>query len=141
MKTPLHKQTMLADFVEQKTERLVEIVSTLIRTPSENKPPRGQEQACQTWLAEQLRACGLEPDLYTLDEVPGLREHPLFSSGRDYTNRPNLAARHKGLGGGRSLLLSGHIDTVPKGTQAWTRDPFGAAIEGNRPLRPRLPTT
>jgi len=29
-------------------------------------------------------------------------------------------------------LLSGHIDTVPRGTQPWTRDPFGGEIEGNR---------
>jgi acetylornithine deacetylase len=27
--------------------------------------------------------------------------------------------------------LSGHIDTVPCGTQPWTRDPLGAQVEGN----------
>lgn len=30
------------------------------------------------------------------------------------------------------LLLSGHIDTVPRGSEPWCRDPFGAMIEGNR---------
>jgi acetylornithine deacetylase len=29
-------------------------------------------------------------------------------------------------------VLSGHIDTVPAGTQPWTRDPFGGVVEGNR---------
>jgi acetylornithine deacetylase len=61
-----------------------------------------------------------------------METHPLFFSGRDYTGRPNVAARRKGAGGGRSLLLSGHIDTVPRGTQNWTRDPFVAEMAGNR---------
>lgn len=73
----------------------------------------------------------VEPLLYSLENVPGLREHPLYRPGRHCASRPNLAARRKGVGGGRSLVLSGHIDTVPKGTQPWTRDPFGGEIEGN----------
>jgi acetylornithine deacetylase len=79
-----------------------------------------------------LRNIGLEPDLYPLDEVPGLREHPLYFAGRDYSNRPNLAVRKAGAGAGRSLVLSGHIDTVPRGSQAWDHDAFGADVRGNR---------
>ncbi|MBL8220936.1 MAG: M20/M25/M40 family metallo-hydrolase [Bryobacterales bacterium] len=41
-------------------------------------------------------------------------------------------ARVKGSGGGRSLILSGHIDTVPRGSLEWHHDPFGAEIEGGR---------
>jgi len=67
-----------------------------------------------------------------VDDAPGIHAHPLFYGGRQYTGRPNVGARKIGAGGGRSLLLSGHIDTVPKGTQPWTRDPFGGEIEGNR---------
>jgi acetylornithine deacetylase len=70
--------------------------------------------------------------MYELDQVPGIRDHPVFHGGRDYTGRPNVGARKAGTGGGRSLLLSGHVDTVPKGTQPWTRDPFGGEVEGNR---------
>ena len=70
--------------------------------------------------------------MYGLDEVPGLEQHPLYWKGRDYRNRPNVGARRLGLGGGRSLLLSGHIDTVPRGTQPWTRDAFGGQLEGDR---------
>jgi acetylornithine deacetylase len=64
--------------------------------------------------------------------VPGIHDHVIFRGGRDYTGRPNVGARKPGTGGGRSLLLSGHIDTVPKGTQPWTRDPFGGEVENNR---------
>src|SRR6202035_2509203 len=73
-----------------------------------------------------------EPDVYELDAVAALRNHPLFVKGREYAGRPNLGSRRKGSGQGRSLVLSGHIDTVPRGTQPWTRDAFGGQIEGNR---------
>ncbi len=121
----------LLDHVVQRQHRLIEITQELVRRDSQNTPPTGAEQACQHWLAQALKDCGYGPELYELDSVSGLREHALFHAGRDYRLRPNLTARRKGTGGGRSLLLSGHIDTVPKGTQDWTRDPFGASIEGN----------
>ncbi|MBI4875276.1 MAG: M20/M25/M40 family metallo-hydrolase [Acidobacteria bacterium] len=122
----------LERYVDQHRHRLVEIVQDLVRIPSENTAPTGAEKACQEYLARQLRALGWEPSLYELRDVPGLAEHPLYWPGRDYTDRPNLGARRPGAGGGRSLLLTGHIDTVPRGTQPWTRDPFGGAVEGDR---------
>lgn len=120
------------DYVDRHRSRLIAIVRDLIRIPSENTPPTGAERSCQDHIAEVLRAAGWQPELYELAAVPGLREHPLFEPGRDYSSRPNIGARRKGAGGGRSLLLSGHIDTVPRGTQPWTRDPFGGEVEGNR---------
>ena len=129
---PADLQTELLRCVEQRQDRLIGMTRDLIRIDSQNKPPRGAELACQSWIASRLESCGLHPDLYDLRDVSGLRDHPLYHPGREYENRPNLAARRKGSGGGRSLLLSGHIDTVPKGTQNWTRDPFGGEVEGNR---------
>jgi acetylornithine deacetylase len=125
-------QDRLKALVGSKQDRLVQITRELIRTPSENTPPNGGERDCQRWLARQLQACGLTPELYPLDQVPGLSEHALFHPGRNYRDRPNLAAVRKGGVGGRSLLLSGHIDTVPSGTLDWTHPRFGALVEGNR---------
>ncbi|HVX67592.1 MAG TPA: M20/M25/M40 family metallo-hydrolase [Bryobacteraceae bacterium] len=130
MKDSLARQLSCA--VENKRDRLFEIVRDLVRIPSENTPPRGAEAACQQYVADFCRARGFETELYEPDSVRGIREHALYFAGRDYSGRPNLAARKAGSGGGRSLLLSGHIDTVPRGTQNWTRDPFGGAIEGGR---------
>jgi acetylornithine deacetylase len=123
----------LRNEVNQKVESLRDyIIATtqeLVRTPSINHPPTGDELACQIVVAEQLRGMGLEPNAYSLDEVPGLKDHPTYFPGRDYSNRPNVAATRKGVGEGRSLVLSGHIDTVPLGTKEWKHDPFGAEIE------------
>lgn len=132
MNISLELQRTLLDYVEQEQQQLVEITSELIQIPSENMPPGGSEAGCQFWLAKRLEKCGLHADLYNFSDVPGLTEHALFRGARDYTDRPNLGARRKGTGGGRSLLLSGHIDTVPAGTQPWTRDPFSGAVDQNR---------
>jgi acetylornithine deacetylase len=126
-----HTPSELCDFVERHSDRIIDILRGLVRIPSENTPPFGAEQACQEHIAEFLRELGCEPHLYALDEVPGLSHHPAFFTGRDYRNRPNLGARLRGSDKGRSLLLSGHIDTVPRGSLPWTKDPFGAAVEGN----------
>ena len=122
----------LCSYVDREAPRLIAIIRDLVRIPSENTPPVGGELACQQYVADVLRKAGWDPDVYSLGEIPGLREHPLFFGGRDYTNRPNVSARKSGSGGGRSLVLSGHIDTVPGGTQPWTRDPFSGDVDGNR---------
>jgi acetylornithine deacetylase len=122
----------LFDYVDANKDRLIETVRDLVRIPSENTPPVGAERHCQEYVADRLRACGWSPEIYELTQVPGLKEHPLYWGKRDYDGRPNVGARKTGVNGGRSLVLSGHIDTVPRGTQPWTRDPFGGEVDGNR---------
>ena len=119
-------------FVRTRRERLIGILSDLVQRPSENKAPQGSEGSCQEYAAAHLRRCRADVTTYQPDVAPGISDHPLFWSGREYGGRPNVAGRIAGQGGGRSLVLSGHIDTVPVGAEPWTRNPFGAAIEGNR---------
>ena len=131
----IHNGEALPDvitYVRSRSSRITELVKELIVRPSENRAPFGAEAACQQYVAQQLRLAGCDPGFYTPADVPGIEEHPLYWPGRNYANRPNLAARLKGSGEGRSLVLSGHIDTVPAGAEPWTRDPFGGQIEGNR---------
>src|ERR1700722_13584892 len=122
----------LIEYVDRRDDRLFALIGDLVRLNSENTPPTGNEGDCQQYAASVLRAAGWEPDLYELDGVAGLHDHPLYTGGRQYGGRPNMGSLRAGRGGGRSLILSGHIDTVPRGTQPWTRDAFGGQIEGNR---------
>jgi acetylornithine deacetylase len=122
---------------ERAAPELVELASALVRIPSENIPPRGGELAGQRFVQEWLTGAGIAAELIDLEKVPGLKEHPLFFEGagyerREYRERPNLAARLKGGGGGKTLILSGHSDTMPAGKGAWTRPPFGGEVAGDR---------
>ncbi len=117
----------IADEIGRRGDELVELASALIRFDTEARepddPPRG-EAALQEYLAGRLAALGAEIDLWEPDreDVEGSRLVP--AGGLGFEGRPQLAARYRGAGGGRSLLLNGHIDvvsSVPR--EAWTSDP------------------
>jgi acetylornithine deacetylase len=118
--------------VDTLRSELIAAIQDLVRIPTENLPPGGNERAGQAYLARRLRDLGLEVDLYTLDQVPGLTGQASYWPGRDYRDRPNLTALWRGQGGGRSLLLTGHTDTVPRGSAPWSIDPFGGEYKDGR---------
>jgi acetylornithine deacetylase len=127
-----HAACRVAGAVGELHDRLVQTISEMVQIPSENTPPVGSELACQRYVDNRLTRLGLKSELYKLTSVAGLTRHPVFRHDREYSDRPNVAAVWPGTGGGKSLLLSGHIDTVPRGSESWSRDPFSAEIEGHR---------
>ncbi|MCC7353865.1 MAG: M20/M25/M40 family metallo-hydrolase, partial [Anaerolineae bacterium] len=118
--------------VADRAGELQSLLADLVSIPSENIPPGGQEGRAQAHVAGYLKAAGLEVATYEPTTVPGLREHPLFWPHRDYRGRPNVTAVLRGAGGGRSLLFTGHIDTVPRGTIEWPHNPFTPRIQNGR---------
>jgi acetylornithine deacetylase len=46
-------------------------------------------------------------------------------------DRFNIVGTIRGAGGGRSLMLNGHLDTVGP-MLGWTKDPYGAALEDGK---------
>jgi acetylornithine deacetylase len=125
-------QALARDLVRRCRYEVIQAATDVIRIPSQNRPPGGEELAVQQYMAAYLARAGLPAELYRPDEVPGLRDHPEFWPGRDYTDRPNLSSRLRGRGGGRSLLLTGHSDTVVLGENAWRYPPFGAEIHDGK---------
>jgi acetylornithine deacetylase len=129
--------------------------ATLVRIPS----IAGEEGEAQRHVAEHLSGLGaatesLEPNTKALfarfphvAQCPTHLQHDLVLPNADppnfealqassldgvlnYTGRPNMVANLRGTGGGGSLILNGHIDTVTiEPTAEWTRDPFGAEVE------------
>src|SRR3954447_22151138 len=126
----------LIDAVAERRDAVVALLCELIGydTTSRSDPaaPAREEAAFQTALAERLRAHGAEIDLWepAPEDVAG---HPLSVEGIGFAGRPQLAARLRGSGGGRSLLLNGHIDVVPaRREEGWTQDPFDPLVADGR---------
>lgn len=140
--------------IEDKEKEIIELLRKVIRIPSLT----GEEGEAQEFLAHYLRSLGMEvrvwePDIEEIfNTFPEVAQYPshwkhdlilpydklpsyetLIGTGKikllNYKNRPNVVGTLKGKGKGRSLLLTGHIDTVtvePKSD--WTHDPFGSEL-------------
>ena len=90
--------------IERMENDIAQFCSELVRIQSVNpgfpgivaEEVLGGEKRCNQFLADKLKKLDLEIDLF--DVIP---------------ERTNLVGTLKGSGSGRSLILNGHIDTVP----------------------------
>src|SRR5215210_8043716 len=114
--------------IEARSDELVGVVADLVRRPS----LLGEEGLAQAYVADYLRASEMATEVWELDQ--SVRSLPnAGDSGVPFAGRPNVAGTLPGRGGGRSLILNGHIDVVsPEPLSAWTYDPWAAEIVGDR---------
>lgn len=132
----------LTDLERRVTERiadgrdeLVALASALIRLDTTARrvgDPARDEAALQGLLEQRLRAAGAGVELWepTPSELAG---RPLVPDGLDFVGRPQLCARFAGTGGGRSLLLNGHVDVVSsEPRESWTSDPNQPEVRDGR---------
>ncbi|WNR46984.1 peptidase [Paenibacillus roseipurpureus] len=112
-------------WLEQNRKEGISLLQKMVKTSS----LQGHEQDVQLLVSGKLQAMGLDVDMWEPDGEE-LKHHPYFCSPRSrFTGSPNLVAVMKGSGGGRSLLLNGHVDVVPPGDRAqWQSDPFSGEI-------------
>jgi acetylornithine deacetylase len=121
------------EYIENNSEEMLSFLSELVA--AESLP--GEERPAQDVMISKFESFGLEPDVWDAD-ADELREHPGFFETTPYQeygyeDRPNVAATKEGVGDGRSLTLSGHVDVVtPEPLDAWTHDPWETEIDGNR---------
>ncbi len=101
----------------------------LHRTFVQAQSVTGAEGPMGSAVAAALTERGLEVESWaaTAEEIQPYLEHVGAQVG--YAGRMNVAGRRRGTGGGRSLLLNAHIDTVPAGDPAlWSQPPFAANV-------------
>lgn len=122
--------------IERRRAELVELLASLVefdtRAPGPDLTPH-DEAALQAYLAQRLRAGGLEVELWepAVGSLPPTR-YPI-AEGYHFRGRPQLVARRAGTGAGRSLLFNGHIDVVsPDPRERWTTHPFRPAVRDGR---------
>ena len=107
-------------------DELVELVTQLVALDTTARavgdPPRDEARLQET-LAARLRTVGADVDVW--EPEPTGKGNRFVPDDLDFKGRPQLAARLRGKGGGRSLLLNGHIDAVTPGPRGdWRTDPF-----------------
>lgn len=94
------------------TEELAELTSRLIKIPSHWDVPSKEVEVVKA-VAQFLNSEGIPYELQHVED-----------------ERYNIIACLKGTGGGKSLSLAGHLDTVPPYNMKV--DPFGGKIEDER---------
>ncbi len=120
--------------VREGEQELVGLVSDLVAfdTTARNvgDPPR-QEAELQEYLRLRLAALCAETDVW--EPEPTGSGNRVVPDGLDFVGRPQLAARLPGAGGGRSLLLNGHIDAVSaEPFSHWTSHPHKPEVRDGR---------
>lgn len=121
-------QTLIREQIAKEKAAATELLQSWVREAS----VQGKERSIQESIAETLHAMGLEVDLWVM-EGDELLQHPYFVSPRTvFADSPNVVGVWKGTGGGRSIILNGHVDVVPAGDPAqWSHDPFsGEVVDG-----------
>lgn len=117
----------LHEAVERRDAERVALLQELVRIPSVT----GQEALIGTVLGSAFEDAGLR---VRTQDVDAARVSRYLAGGQsaDFSDRPNVVGTWHGNGGGRSLLLNGHMDTVVAGDEdAWTHPPFaGECVDG-----------
>jgi acetylornithine deacetylase len=121
-------RSRLLSAIEERADELIATVAELVREPS----VLGNEAGVQQVVARHLTAAGMRVERYDLpDDTP--QQPNGGHSGVPFAGRPNVHGYRSGAGGGRSLILNGHVDVVsPEPISAWNHDPWGAEIVGDR---------
>ena len=98
--------------IEKRRDEALDLVSGLVKRPSENPP--GDVRAATLYLAEWLRERKLAPRIIETNPAEGLL---------------NFVVDVAGAGPGRHVILNGHTDTFPVGDRAlWSADPFSGTV-------------
>jgi acetylornithine deacetylase len=126
------EQQRVHEWVQHERGTIVDCLRYLVAIDTQNLAPLGNELQGQMAIAAMLRTLHCDVDVYEINNVPGLLQHPHYWAARPCTGRPNVMAIQRGKGGGRSLMFSGHMDTVPVGPDAWQYKPWGGEISDGK---------
>ena len=120
-----------ADLVEL-ARALVRLDTTAVDLSPGSVHTENAEAECQALIAGRLRALGAEVDQWEPD-AEALRDHPMMPPWHHWRGRPLTVGVLRGEGGGRSLVVNGHVDVVDAGDpERWTCPPFAAELRDGR---------
>jgi len=101
--------------VDEKKDEIVNLLEKLIhfKTPC---PPGQNTLPAQRWIAKRLEEMNFKVDMFDV-----------------FPDEPDVVGVLKGAGGGRSIIVNGHIDVAEvRPDEPWKRDPFDPFVEDGR---------
>ena len=155
------QEQRIIDWVDGNREKLIEDLKTIIRIPSlTGYEGEAQKFIRAQYEGLGMDVDVFEPDMKELfRKYPDIAQYPTshepeleliipcrdgkctyegwlesgYADRLNYKGRPNVVGTLKGTGGGRSLILNGHVDNVTLGDLSrWEHDPFGAEEKDGR---------
>ena len=118
-------QQKVESYIDTHKNEAIAFLQKLVQQPS----LQGNEKGVQAIVIEKLNQLNLKVDCWD-PEYKVLSANPYFvESRKSYEGSPNVVGVYKGVGGGKSIILNGHIDVVPEGDKSkWQFDPFSGQI-------------
>jgi len=117
--------------IDEKRNEIIDFLKSLVSMPSVS----GSEGEAQEFIGNALAELSISVDKFE-PTYYDLKAHPAYSTleqDESYEGRPNVVGTLRGSGGGRSLILNAHVDTIPLGDiDRWKMHPLSAEIEDGK---------
>jgi len=155
-----HNRELIFKWIDENEETIINNFKRLVQIPSlTGEEGRGQDFIMEHMKQIGLEIESWEPDIRELfDKYPEIAQYPScwqpeldlpirfpdictyeqlmsspYADKLNYIDRPDVVGILKGTGGGKSLIMNGHIDVVTVGdTSRWSCEPFGAEEKDGR---------
>lgn len=134
----INKKEQVYQWIDDNQNEVVDLLQELVKIPSvtpyfDEDSEYKREGDAQQFLRTYLEEMGMETEFTYPDakKLESYKDKAGYYADHTFENRPNLFGKLKGTGGGKSILLSGHMDVVQRGSK-WTKNPFGGEVVENR---------
>ena len=115
--------------VEDLKDDILSFIQLLVQTPS----LANDEGDVQEIIYDKLKDMELNPEFIPV-MFDDLKDHPAFcDDGFSPDKRKNVIGQWLGKGNGKSLILNGHVDVVPTGSESlWDNSPWSGKIKDGK---------
>jgi len=122
-------QQKIERYIDQHADEAISFLQKLIQQPS----VQGNEKGVQELVVQKIEELGLDADVWDPSHEELSTSEYFIPSRGSFAGSPNVVGILKGEGGGKSIILNGHIDVVPEGDRTkWKHDPFSGQIEDGK---------